>query len=358
MAKQQRVLIFRLGSLGDTVVALPAFHLIARAFPNAERRVLTNFPISRKAAPIAAVLGESGLVHGYFRYAVDDHRRAALATLRHEIAAWQPGVCVYLLEPRSLLHVVRDALFLWSCGRPKLIGIPVAPSLRRHLPIDGGAHYESEAARLVRCLSALGHISLDDLSSWDLGFTPAERGNANEHLAGWPGAGKFIAISLGSKVDVKDWGETNWKTILAALTQRLPGWGLVTVGANDDIERSDRVAAVWAGPTLNLCGRLPPRVSALVIGASRLFVGHDSGPMHLAAVAGTPVVAIFSARSLPGVWYPFGLHVDVIYHRTPCFNCQLSVCTQYDKMCITSITPDEVVAACERQLRVRPGAAD
>ena len=48
----RKVLIYRLGSLGDTVVALPSLHLIARAFPDAERRVLTNFPVSGKEAPI------------------------------------------------------------------------------------------------------------------------------------------------------------------------------------------------------------------------------------------------------------------------------------------------------------------
>ena len=65
----KRVLIYRLGSLGDTVVALPAFHLVAQAFPEAERRLLTNFPVQAKAAPAAAVLEGTGTVSGYFCYA-------------------------------------------------------------------------------------------------------------------------------------------------------------------------------------------------------------------------------------------------------------------------------------------------
>ena len=44
----RRVLIYRMGSLGDTVVALPALHLVDRAFPLAERRMLTNFPVNAK----------------------------------------------------------------------------------------------------------------------------------------------------------------------------------------------------------------------------------------------------------------------------------------------------------------------
>ena len=52
----ERILIYRLGSLGDTVVALPCFHLIARKFPHAERVLLTNFPVHAKAPASAAAV--------------------------------------------------------------------------------------------------------------------------------------------------------------------------------------------------------------------------------------------------------------------------------------------------------------
>ena len=52
----RRVLIYRLGSLGDMAVAVPALRLVARAFPHAERRMLTNVPVHAKAPAAAAVL--------------------------------------------------------------------------------------------------------------------------------------------------------------------------------------------------------------------------------------------------------------------------------------------------------------
>ncbi len=51
MKSAKRVLIYRLGSIGDTVVALPCFKLIARVFPEAERCVLANFPEGAKEKP-------------------------------------------------------------------------------------------------------------------------------------------------------------------------------------------------------------------------------------------------------------------------------------------------------------------
>src|ERR1700761_8089678 len=98
----KRVLIYRLGSLGDMLVALPSLHLIARAFPDAERRLLTNFPVSSKAAPAGAIVGESGLVSGYFRYGVGTRSVVALARLWWEIRRWAPDVLVYLGPARGV----------------------------------------------------------------------------------------------------------------------------------------------------------------------------------------------------------------------------------------------------------------
>ena len=62
-----KVVIYRLGTLGDTVVALPCFHLIARSFPNAARLILTNeVPSSGIAQPLS-ILSGSGLVHEFDR---------------------------------------------------------------------------------------------------------------------------------------------------------------------------------------------------------------------------------------------------------------------------------------------------
>src|ERR1035438_6502357 len=96
----RRVLIYRLGSLGDTVVALPCFHLIARTYPNAERRLLTNFPVHAKAPAAAAVLGDSGLVHGYMSYTVGTRKIGELLRLARDIRRFSPDVLVYLMPVR------------------------------------------------------------------------------------------------------------------------------------------------------------------------------------------------------------------------------------------------------------------
>jgi ADP-heptose:LPS heptosyltransferase len=94
---------------------------------------------------------------------------------------------------------------------------------------------------------------------------------------------------------------------------------------------------------VNLCGKLTPRESAAAFARAELFVGHDSGPMHLSACVGTPVVAIFAARNIPRQWFPFGDRHRVVYHRVECWGCGLETCIEQRKKCLMSITVEEVM---------------
>jgi len=166
----------------------------------------------------------------------------------------------------------------------------------------------------------------------------------------------FFVISLGAKVSAKDWTQPNWLRLLEQLAQRHPRLGCVAIGARDERDRTDECLRQWHGPRLNLCGVSAPRKSAAVLRLSRLFVGHDSGPMHLAAAVGTPCIAIFAARTPPGQWFPLGHEHAVIYHRTECAGCGLEECVLERKRCILSITVEEVLSAVLNRLEMAAAA--
>jgi ADP-heptose:LPS heptosyltransferase len=344
----RRVLIYRLGSLGDTIVALPSLHLVERAFPRAERRLLTNFPVQRKAAAAQTILDGSGLVSGYFSYAVGLRHMNKLLKLRNEIRAWQPDVLVYLMGGRGTKIARRDAMFFRSCGISRLIGVPFTEDMQAHRYRAATGLMESEAARLARCVAELGDARLDDPASWNLRLAEPERRAARIALEP---AGKrpIIAFSIGTKVQANDWGDENWSTLLQRMAHLYPGHALLITGAAAEYERSHEIVAGWksvqgAGPVLNLCGQLQPRESAAVVAHAKIFLGHDSGPMHMAAIVQTPLVAIFSARNMPGVWFPQGRQHAVIYHAVDCAGCGLETCIAQKKKCLTSVTVDEVLA--------------
>jgi ADP-heptose:LPS heptosyltransferase len=339
----QRVLVYRLGSLGDTTVAFPALHLVARAFPRARRVMLTNFPVHAKAPAAAAVLGDSGLVHGYMRYTAGTRNPLELFALMLRIRRYRPDLLVYLTPPRGKRAVERDAAFFRLCGIRRIVGLPVGDQGRSLFDPATGL-YESEAARMLRLIRPLGQADANDLANWDLHLTADERARsaaALEPLGGRP----FLACCPGTKMQAKEWGRDKWRELLGRLSARFPGYGLALIGAREDAEVADYTGAAWKGPRIQLCGQLTPRQSAAVIGRAQLFLGPDSGPMHLAAAQGVPLAIAFAAIDWPGRWFLAGPRNRYVYHHVDCAGCRLQTCIEKKKICIDSITVDEMEQA-------------
>lgn len=347
----QRVIVYRIGSLGDTLVALPAFHLVRQAFPHARITLLTSFPINGKAAPMETILQNTGLYDDTLRYPTSLRNPAELKALRTQLQAGRYDCLIYLAKPKGgLLTSVRDYLFFRSSGIPRVIGVPFTAAKLRCQPLPGSGLYQSETERTLACLRELGAVDVRDSRWWDLRLTPGEIAQAETLLDRAGISGPFLAASVGTKIQAKDWEEDNWQALIRRLGQANPHLPLVLFGVQDERDRSERLASRWPGPAANFCGLTSPRVSAAVLRHASLMVCHDSGPMHLAAAMGIPCVAIFSARGKPGEWYPCGENHTVIYHRTPCWDCGLTTCIENKKACILSITVDEVFAAVQPQL--------
>jgi len=320
--------------------------LIAKVFPNAERRLLTNIPISAKAPAAAAVIGSSGLVHGYMRYTVGTRSPGELLRLNREIRKFRPDVLVYLMPLRPLKNVKRDAFFFRLAGVKKFIGLPGADELTHR--IDATTQlYESEAHRLARAIRVLGDAHPEDLANWDPVLTREEKAVAEEALR--PVAGKTIVVCApGCKMQANDWEQHNWRALLARLAPKYPDHALLLAGAQQDAELCEFVSQDWVGPRLNLAGKHTPRESAAVFAHARMFIGTDSGPKHLAACMGVPCVCVFSARDLPGVWFPPGNRNAIVYHQPECAGCGLETCIEMEKKCIRSVTVEEMEQAVDR----------
>jgi heptosyltransferase-3 len=356
----RRVLIYRFGSLGDTVFALPCLHLIERSFPTAERVLLTNFPVHAKAPAAAAVLGDSGLVSGYMRYAAGTRDPVELLRLALRIRRFKPDLLIWLMAIRKASTVPRDLFFFRRiCGIQHMIGLPDAlerspvpdnASAARHRLFDAATGlYEPEPARLARHLSSLGDAHLAMRTSWGLRLTGAERQKAEAVLAPL-GARPLIVCGPGTKMQSKDWGAENWRALLERLNARYAHFALAVVGSAEEAAVGAAVLSGWTGAKVNLCGLLTPRETAAVLERARVFLGHDSGPTHLAASLGVPCVAAYSARTIPGAFYPYGEGHQVLYPQVECAGCYLETCIERDRACMRSITVAQMEQAVARVL--------
>lgn len=325
------VLIFRLGSLGDTIVTLPCFHAVERAFPGHRRLVLTNMLVS-KAVPVATILGDGGFVHGAIEYPVGARSPLTFWRLRRTLRATGARTLVYLTERGGVASVRRDVAFFRLAGL-RVIGAPLSDDAVQCRVDAATGELEPEAERLARSLAALGPIDLADRGNWDLRLSAAEQAAAAAALAPLVGRA-FIAINLGGKVAAKDWGDANWTALMRDLARDHAGLGLVAVGGPEDAARSAHVLATWPGPNANLCGALTPRQSAAALSRARLFVGHDSGPLHLAASTGVGTVGIFGDGNRPRKWHPYGPANTVVH----------------DMRGVSAITPERVAEAARAQL--------
>lgn len=349
ISKNNNVLIYRLGSLGDTVMALPCFHKIKNSFPDADITLLTNKPVMAKAAALEAILGNHYFFNRIINYPIGTRNLQILLGIIKQIRMLKIDTVINISPTRSKKALLRDKLFFKAAGISNLIGFDAhTEDLIVCIDPETGIN-EWEAKRLARRLNVLGPIDLEDENNWDLCLGDQEIAAADVYLDRAQAA-PILAISTGTKNQSNDWGIHNWEQLLTKLSGLLSGWKLVVIGAPDEITTAEKCINAWGHDAINLCGKTTPRVSAALLKNAALFIGHDSGPIHLAAAVGTPCVGIYSARNMPGQWFPKGKNNQLLYNLPECAGCGLEVCIVQQKKCILSIKADEVIQAVNKIL--------
>jgi heptosyltransferase III len=353
--KGEVVLVLQIGSLGDTVISLPCYREISRRHPGATIYLLSNIAVGSKVVAAEAILAPTGVIAGSVVYPMPLRSLGAILRLRREIVSLQPRFLYYLLPEKSLPRLLRHYLFFKLCGIPCIRGMPWSRTKRFPQPALGKELWESEASRLLRSIDAdLGPPADQDR---DLKLSAVEHETAATVL-GTIGSSRFVAISVGGKIPLKNWGDDNWGHFLRALSRTQTGLAAVFIGSADERARNEALAANWQGPTLNTCGRLAPRETAALIAGAEVFVGHDTGTLHLAGAVETPIVGIYSARDLPGRWFSDRPRDRFFYHRMPCMGCGLvrAQDCQYDVACMKAHDPSEIVKAVTALLHQGSGS--
>jgi heptosyltransferase III len=348
-----RILIFRIGELGDTLIALPAMRAIRDAFPLAHIALLGNADYRGRHVTPQQVLPAKGLIDEWISYP-SDYRGAFANRLRllRKLRRGRYDILVYLApRRRSASAVRRDLLFFRLAGIRNVIGqkgfVPMPKSSRAELP-----SVEHEADHLLRRLS-LGGISVPPVGA--ARFTLELRQEEQRETSLWwsknvPAiwADRVAGFGPGSKWPSKVWPEERFLEVGRQLIQSrdiLP----VVFGGSENRELGQRLLNAW-GRGANAAGELSVRHAAVALSYCRLYVGNDTGTMHLAAAVGTPCIAIMAAIDWPGHWNPYGAGHTVLRRAVPCEGCLLHVCEHEAMRCLKEISVEEVVDACTETL--------
>ncbi|MFQ6110875.1 MAG: glycosyltransferase family 9 protein, partial [Nitrospinota bacterium] len=159
----------------------------------------------------------------------------------------------------------------------------------------------------------------------------------------------LIALHPGAGWPTKRWGEEKYARLGDALALRTGAQVIITWGPGDEGVAS-RVRALMSSEA-----RLTPALTlpqlACLLEHCIMFIGGDTGPLHLAAAMGVPVLGIYGPTT-PWRNGPFGVEHAVLYRPLPCSGCHKRSCE--DPICILSLTVQEALeAALELWGRVR-----
>ena len=356
----KRILVFRVGQMGDTLAALPSLWVLRRRFPDAKIVVISEVPTNSSHVPPEAVLPQVGLVDAFAKY-------PSGISLKNVIASWRQfrryrnegfDTLVYLTpSERSRGQRVRDQIFFRACGINYLLATKGFSRDQKPKLANGTlAVKHKEADALLGRLALNGiEIPLPPMRSHSLEITEAERARASTWWTAkvkdtMPHTGWF-ALCTGGKVSAKRWP---WERYADVGQRLIENHGLlpVIIGGAEDCDIATKLLSAW-GTGLSAAGELSVREAAALMVSARFYLGNDTGVMHLAAAAGRPCVAVFSARDWPGIWEPYGPGHKVFRHDVSCSGCLLSVCNRQSE-CLLAVEPSDVYEACVEVLLRAP----
>jgi heptosyltransferase-3 len=347
--KIKRVLVYRCGTIGDTIVAVPAINLLRRHFNKALFLLMTANSGGGKVWA-DDVLKEFDWFEEFITYSSSDLRRPRnIFTLTKKIRASNPDIVVYMASDKnSALKIWRDSLFFRLAGVKTFIPYYSTKVTFWGLQKRADKVYAKEVIRLVEGLQRLG------ISSREISFNlPIKQGHVQKVSeliaeAGLDSQRPLIGMCPWSKQEAKRWPIERYAELGKQLIREL-NVNIAIVGGQEEAVVGKDISRSWPeGRWAIFAGALGILETAELLRRCHFYVGNDTGSMHLAAAVDTPCVAIFSAREPVGSWYPYGDHHIVLRKKVPCRNCYLTECNKDKIYCLDEITLEEVWVACKQ----------
>jgi len=336
--------MIKLGSIGDVVHTVATLADLKRSFPEAEidwlveskaRVILDGNPWLHKVVEI-----DTHKWRRSWSFATLGEMRRVVSNLRgrrYDVALdfqglWKSAVLGKVSGARTLIGFDRTALKEPGCrmfydqtikpGPDVRHVIDIYKELLRSLGVTPGPHrfhlsVPSEDHRYIT--EQLSSRQIDD----------------------------FIILNAGGGWDTKNWAAENYGLLHDKLFQETGLPSVLTWGPGEE-PLVERVLSACAGtPPVTFPASLHQLVALLR--RAKLFVGGDTGPLHMAAACGTPIVGVFGPTD-PLRNGPFSSEDIVVSHQVPCGPCYKRTCPVYHKECLRLVQVDEVFQAVLRRL--------
>jgi heptosyltransferase-1 len=159
----------------------------------------------------------------------------------------------------------------------------------------------------------------------------------------------WVAMSVSARWPTKRWPLSSFATVIDQLAREKLG-PVVLIGSSDEKCEANRLKAMTTSPFVDLTGTVPLGFLPALLSRASVLITNDSGPMHVAAAVGTPVVALFGPTSASRTG-PYGSNHTVLTQQIACRPCFSRSCKNPDRLaCLTTIDPDRVTSAVRSRL--------
>jgi len=329
----RRIALIKPSALGDIVHALPVLTALRRRFPDARicwvvnrvyEPLLAGHPDLDETLPF----DRGAARHGVLR-ALDSYRRFAAELRRRRFDL--------VIDLQGLF---RSGVMAWASGAPRRVGLGCAREGARwfYTDIVPVAGYEQTHAvdRCWRMAEALG--AADRPPRFVVPVRADARLWAAERLAPLPRP--WLMLAVGSRWRTKRWPPEHFAALADHALRRLGG-SAVFVGGGDEADLARRVAGRLSAPTLDLSGKTTLPQLAAVLERADVMLANDSGPLHLAAALGRPVVAPYTCTQTAqnGPYQNNG--GGAVETRLACGGSYLRRCPTHME-CMAELTPDRL----------------
>ena len=351
-ANKEKILVVRLSALGDVVRCLPALAALRTALPQAQ----IGWVVETASADILQGHPDLDEVIVMPR---KEWSRCAKNPLKI------PGV---LLEMRRFFRDLRGRGYDTAIdfqGNMRSAWVARRSGAGRRLGFASPASKEGSARSCTQTYSPpdgahrltwnMGLLSLlgieDPEVRWRLPDLSGQQAEVERIVAEMSGDGPLVVMHPGvSRFGAyKQWPAERFARLAARLRDECGARVLLTRGPGEEKLCLD--IARQAGEGISVAAMLSLRGLAALMGRADLFVGADTGPMHIAAAAGAPLVTIFGPKDEKFYGPYCEQPAEVLFGEAPCRRCKKRRCD--DPVCVTGVSVEEVFEAAKKILTRR-----
>ena len=335
-----KILLIKMERLGDTVLSTPAIRAVKEHFPCSHITLIVNpyvKPIVESDPHLdELVVYDSKRIH---KNLIQKRRFITnLRSKRFDLAV-DLSTRDFFFTPVWLVYLsgARITLGLDNLGRGLLFNIKIKPySKPKHLTEE-----------VLHILSPLGI----DTSDVQLRLFVSDDKNYIQGLLVKEGVKEcdfLISIHPGGVYETKYWRREGYAKVAQYLIREYKA-KVIFVGNQYEKELVDKIINLMGDKPINLAGEISLRQLMTLISRCRLFIGNNSGPLHIATAFNIPTIS-FLGPSIPERWRPQGERHIVFRRDLPCSPCELGYCYRNDFACMREISSGEVIDAVDRQL--------